>query len=266
MQRLYSEGVQPILIKGWAAARLYPERGLRPYGDIDLMVRSEQYPHGLIATRDIGGESNIDLHNGFGERDNSRFDDLFERSQTIELDDVDVPVLSPEDHLRVLCLHLLRHGAFRPLWLCDVAVAVETRSPEFDWDLCLSTDKRVADWIACTIGLAHQLLGAQVDDTPVADRAKNLPSWLVPTVLKLWEKPFAMDHGIAKHRAPMSKYLRDPRGLLADLRNRWPDPISATVYTKGPFNELPRWPFQIGECVSRTARFLARLPKALRES
>jgi len=29
-------GVEPILGKGWAIARLYPERGMRPYGDIDL--------------------------------------------------------------------------------------------------------------------------------------------------------------------------------------------------------------------------------------
>src|SRR5437879_2966649 len=39
---LRSGGVEPLLIKGWAAARLYPEPGLRPYGDMDLCVRPDQ--------------------------------------------------------------------------------------------------------------------------------------------------------------------------------------------------------------------------------
>src|SRR5438132_6243758 len=35
---LRSVGVEPILIKGWAIGRMYPETGLRPSGDIDLCV------------------------------------------------------------------------------------------------------------------------------------------------------------------------------------------------------------------------------------
>src|SRR5436190_10436657 len=33
--------VEPILIKGWAVARRYPQPGLRPYGDIDLLIRPD---------------------------------------------------------------------------------------------------------------------------------------------------------------------------------------------------------------------------------
>jgi len=32
---LRSSGLEPLLVKGWAVARLYPEPGLSPYGDID---------------------------------------------------------------------------------------------------------------------------------------------------------------------------------------------------------------------------------------
>jgi hypothetical protein len=39
--RLRAAGVEPILLKGLGAARLYAERGLRPAGDIDLCVRPE---------------------------------------------------------------------------------------------------------------------------------------------------------------------------------------------------------------------------------
>src|SRR5215831_6311774 len=34
-----ADGIEPILIKGWAMARRYPQPALRPYGDIDLILR-----------------------------------------------------------------------------------------------------------------------------------------------------------------------------------------------------------------------------------
>ena len=40
---LRSAGVESILIKGYAAARYYPEHSLRPYGDIDICVRKDDY-------------------------------------------------------------------------------------------------------------------------------------------------------------------------------------------------------------------------------
>lgn len=41
--RLRRIGVEPVLVKGWAIARLYPELGLRPFSDLDLCVLPEQY-------------------------------------------------------------------------------------------------------------------------------------------------------------------------------------------------------------------------------
>jgi Uncharacterised nucleotidyltransferase len=263
---LRSSGVEPLLIKGWSIARIYPEKGMRPYEDADLVVRRDQY---LRAQAIIHGQKEmqfyVDLHGGLDEFGYGSEDDLFANSQLVRLGDVDVRVPSPEDSLRIVCVHFLRHGAFRPLWLCDVAVSVESRPADFDWDRCLGRNNRAADWVACAIGLAHRLLGARIDDTPVKGRAESLPSWLVPTVLKQWEKPFGKDHGVGRHRAPMGNYLRQPSGVFEDIGHRWPNPIEATVYMRGPFNELPRFPFQIGECVARAAKFLARLPKAVRE-
>src|SRR5438093_99206 len=39
---LTSSGIRPLLGKGWAVARLYPEPGLRPYGDFDFYVNPDQ--------------------------------------------------------------------------------------------------------------------------------------------------------------------------------------------------------------------------------
>jgi hypothetical protein len=257
---LRAAGVAPVLVKGWAVTRLYPEKGLRPYGDIDLCVRPEEYPRAAAALD--GSEArkySVDLHEGFENLDEESVEDLYARSRLERLDDCDVRVLGPEDHLRVLCVHFLRHGAWRPLWLCDVAAAVESRPADFDWDRCLGGDRRRADWVVCTIGLAHRLLGARVEDTPVAGRASRLPGWLLPAVVAQWETPCAPDHFPPEL---MLTSLRHPSRVPRALRDRWPNPIEATISVKGSFNELPRLPFQLGACLSRTTRFLGRLAKA----
>jgi Uncharacterised nucleotidyltransferase len=263
---LRSNGIEPMLIKGWSIARLYPEKGLRPYDDTDLVVRREQHSsaQAVVDAQELT-EFGVDLHDAAQAYGYGGEEDLFANSRLVKLGDVDIRVPSLEDSLRIICVHFLRHGAFRPLWLCDVALSMESRPADFDWDRCLGRNKRLANWIACAVGLANKLLGARVDDTPLKQRAENLPSWLISNVLKQWEKPFATHHGTGKYRASMGSYLRRPSGVFEDLRRRWPSPIEATVYTRGPFNELPRFPFQIGECVARTAKFMVALPRALRE-
>lgn len=263
---LRSADLEPILVKGWAIARLYPEKALRPYGDIDLCFWPEQYPKALAVMQNPEYHKyHVDLHEGFAKLDDLTPDQLYARSQIVSLGDIDVRVLSLEDHLRILCIHLLKHGAFRPLWLCDIAATLESRTAGFDWERCLGGNRRQADWVACTIGLAHQLLGVQVDDTPVAARARNLPKWLVAHVLKQWEAPYVANQPQVNYYPPMASYLRHPVGVLKALRKRWPDPLESTIRLRGPFNELPRMPFQIGYSFLRIAKFLAHLPKQQRE-
>jgi len=259
---LRGAGVEPILVKGWAVARLYPEPGLRPYWDIDLCCRPDQYADAVAALGRLEHPTYlVDLHRGLARLDEVNWDELYARSQVVMIGDVGVRVLSQEDHLRLLCIHLLRHGAWRPLWLCDIAAVVETRPADFDWDRCLGRNRRVADWIACAIGLARRLLKVPVDDTPVATRAKHLPRWLVPHVLKQWNSPFPKLHPPRSYGGPLIFYIRHRRRLLHALRMRWPDPIAATITVRGPLNEWPRLPFQIGHYVVKTGEFFAKLAK-----
>lgn len=248
-------GVEPLLVKGWAIARLYPEPGTRPYGDIDLCVRPEDYSTAREVLRAAGDRYPVDLHKGTGLLDDREWDELFSRSQLVPLEDVAVRVLSAEDHLRNLCFHLLRHGVERPSGLCDIAVALESRPRDFAWHVCLGENRTRADWIACTIGLARQLLGAETGDTPFGVR-KRLPPWLVNGVLKTWGKPFS---GHFTQQNSMGFYLHHPRGLVQALAARWPTPIVGTVGTGGAFNELPRFPYQLGYLMIRSGRFLKQL-------
>lgn len=261
--QLGSAGVEPILVKGWAAARAYPEQGLRPYGDIDLCMHPAQFAAAEAELVNLPDKQyEVDLHRGFEKFGGADMDELYSRSQVVRLGETSVRVLSAEDHLRILVIHMLREGAWRPLWLCDIAAALESRPANFDWGRCLTNNRRHADWVICAIKLAQQLLGADASGTPAAHSERRLPRWLVPTVLKEWAS--LTPSMTERHRAPIAKYLRRPAGVLKGFRHRWPNPIEATISVRGPLNGFPRLPFQLGNCLMRTAKFAAQLPKLLR--
>lgn len=256
---LRASGIEPILIKGWAAARYYPERGLRPYCDIDVCVRQKEFQN---AERALAGldprRFRMDLHSGFAKFGIREEEELFARSQLVNINQTEVRILGAEDHLRVVCFHLMREGAWRPLWLADVAAALESLPKDFDWNYCLG-EKRQAIPVAGAIDLAQQLLGAKVGDIPEEKRSKKTPRWLVPTVLNEWGSP--APSMTSRHDFPMAGHLRLRKELLKGLRHRWPNAIEATTTMNGPFNDLPRLPFQIGNSLFRVASFLTYLPK-----
>lgn len=264
---LRSAGIDPLLVKGWAVARLYPARGLRPYADIDLCVHPKDYRRAdqVLAGLESGHErvaSHVDLHSGFEKFGGGSTEGFLARSSLVELGTSEIRVPSLEDHLRILCVHFLREGAWRPLWLCDIASLVETRPATFNWDACLTNDRRLSEWINSTMRLAEQLLGADLSGTP-AEETTDLPAWLVDTVLKEWEArlPAMME----RHRAPMATYLAHVPGALKGMRDRWPNPIEATISVRGPINQMPRLPMQLGSYLGRSAKFVTRLPKLLRQ-
>jgi hypothetical protein len=274
---LRAEGIEPVLVKGWAIARLYPDRGLRPYGDIDLCVRPDQFAKAEAALKCLESLDGhyVDLHSGFaklelgtrvtprsqrplrlsgepgcqetrrGGAENAEvylWDELFGRSQLVNLGAEQIRVLSDEDHLRILCLHLLRSGAWRPLWLCDVAVALESRAADFDWDRCLTSNKKVAEWVACTIGVAQELLGAKGEGC--AQRA--LPGWLAPAVLRQWGRS-QNPHALQMALRALSANTSDAGKFLREIYARWDQPVRATIAVRGRFNNRPRWPYQLAE-------------------
>lgn len=248
--------VEPILIKGWAVARLYPQPALRPYGDIDLLIRRRDLARAKDVVNQQARDCVVDFHAPTFELADRSLEDLYRRSQLVACGDEQVRVLSPEDHFALLAVHLLKHGAWRPLWLCDVALLLETTSPNFDWEVCLGKDRRRVNWILSAAGLAHRLLGATISDSQIRAETSLVPEWLITGVLKQWDTPFAIAQPPMSYRAPIKSYLASPLGLLADLRRRWPNPILATVSVNGTFGTRPRRRYQIGNCWQRLARVL----------
>lgn len=258
---LRAHGIEPVMVKGWAASRNYAEGDARHCGDIDLCVKREEYARAAEALRsrtDFTYE--VDLHTGLQRIDEANFDEVSERSLLLEIEDEKIRVPCAEDHLRVLCYHFLREGAWRAVWLCDIAAALESRPANFDWNLCLGSKHPVNDWIACALGLAHQLLGADLSETPVAERAARLPRWLVPSVLRQWEE--RSYH--RRQQSPVVDIKRAPLITLKELRYHWPSPVEASVSLHASFNRLPRLPFQTANLLARAGRLLVRLPRLRR--
>lgn len=251
---LRQSGIEPILIKGWAAARSYPPAVPRYFVDIDLGVSPEDYAAALpLLKSETARNFAVDLHKGFRHLDTLAWSDLFENSRLIEVGGIGIRVLRPEDHLRILCVHWLGDGGADKKRLWDIYYAVENRPKNFDWDRCLNTisDTR-KKWIVSTIGLAHKYLDLYIDDLPFADLAKRLPSWLVPALEREWK----MDIPLRSLHA----CLNDRRLLWKQIKKRIPpNPIQATIDMEGAFDERSRLYYQVGSVVKRTLPSIKRI-------
>jgi hypothetical protein len=251
---LNAGGCEPILVKGWSVARLYALPGIRPCGDMDLCVRPDQLVPAAAVLSQLGpGAADVDLHAGLADLPGRSWSDLWRRSRLVPLGAADVRILGAEDQLRHLCLHLVRHGAWRPLWLCDVAATLEALPPDFDWDYCLRRPGWLGDWITCTVGLATGLLGARpaVGNVPgQRDAATRVTS----AVLDLWSKgAFSTD----VIYLPWQFRRRTWRGLNAAISTRWPNPIRAAYKLHlSPYHRLPTRAVQAAAFGQRAAQYL----------
>lgn len=251
---LRAAGIEPLLAKGWAVAREYADPGYRPCGDIDLYVPASAVRSARRALAGAAGDG-VDLHAGLAEISDRDLPAALERGQRLRAAEVEVRVPAPEDQLRLVALHALRHGVIRPLWLCDVACLVE-RADGFDWGYFESGDPRRAGWASAALCLARDLLGASLDKVPERLARRRLPGWMAATVLREWGAGRA-PHGA---RRPMAALERRPRVLLEALRLRWPNGIEASIALRAPFGSFPRLPLQVGDGLVRSLRFVLHRP------
>jgi hypothetical protein len=258
-QLFRENGVEPILIKGWAIARLYPQTRLRPYTDIDLVVPPE---HKERATALLDNEDakklNIDLHNGFRHLDTVSWDGLFEDSQLVDLEGADIRILSAEDHLRVLCVHWLTDNGADKERLWDIYYAVRNRPASFDWSKCLgkvSGTRR--KWIICTIGLANRYIGLDLEGLPFASEAKDLPQWLTKSIEREWK--------IGVPLRPLHDSIHGWEMFVNQIRKRIPpNNVYATIQCEGEFDDRNRMPYQVRSLLMRAIPGIRRIITTLR--
>jgi len=158
--------IEPVLIKGPALAeRLYPQRTLRPFGDVDVVVPRARLRAAADALADqLGYTPDREPWSGYGERQGHHIamsrrkgamtlmvdlhwrlsDDpvahrldhawLFGRGEGLAIGDAcEVTVPCAEDELLVSALHLLHEQPKRLVLVNDVALAAQQAS-EVEWE------------------------------------------------------------------------------------------------------------------------------------
>jgi hypothetical protein len=250
--------IEPILIKGWAAARFYPLQSERIFADIDLCVDPALFQKAENVSKNIDVKKlNVDLHNGLRHLDTVAWEDLFENSQLFEIGASRIRLLRPEDHLRVLCVHWLTDGGAYKEKLKDIFYAVENRALNFDWERCLETvSKKRRKWIVCTIGLAEKYFGLSLKDTPIEREAEEIPGWLIKCVEKEWRSNVRLK--------PIHTCFGDRKQLFQQIRKRIPpNPIQATIEMEGSFDNRPRIFYQVGDVFKRATPSFKRVGATL---
>ena len=255
-RRFEDAGFEPILIKGWAAAQVYPQPFERRFDDIDLIIEPRRYRE---AVEFLGEEdqTGVDLHECAKTLDNLSFDDLYSRSKTLKCGKADIRVLCPEDHLRILCVHWLIDGGAKKEKLWDIFYAVTNRPVDFDWERCLEaageTRKR---WIVCTISLAHKYLGLEIAETPVVGKTAEIPAWVINALEKEWQSDVFI--------IPLHNCFDDRKKLWQQIKKRLPpNPIQATIEMEGEFNGRSRIFYQIGDILWRFTPSVKRIAEKI---
>ena len=257
---LRRHGIEPVVIKGVAAARFYPADILRDCVDVDLAVAETDYPAAMNIAQSAAADGYaIDLHCELRHLDTVAWDDLIANSREFEVNGGSVRVLAPEDHLRVLCVHWLTDGGTNKDRLWDIYYAVDNRPADFSWERFLGpVSERRSRWYVCTVGLAHHFLGLNLEGTPIEDSARNLPNWLVTTVKREW----ASD----TKNWPLEASLSDPSALWKQVKRRLrPNPIWATVHMEGDFDARSRLFYQAANIFARIPSSYRRIASVLRQ-
>lgn len=251
--------IEPILIKGWAAAREYPEKYRRTFSDIDLCVPPEDFEKSLKLVK--VGECqalNIDLHCGLRHLDTLEWEDLFENSHEELLEGVKVRILRPEDHLRVLCVHWLNDGGAYRERLLDIYYLLENHTNDFDWDRCFGKiSKNRREWIIKTIAIVHKYHRLDISKMPFADELEKIPEWFTKTLEKEWASDTKL--------VPLHTLLGKKREFWKQIKKRFPpNAIQSTIDMEGPFDDAPRIYYQLGSVLYRLKPSIARIFKSFK--
>jgi len=163
LKSFLESGIEVILLKGVALAdTVYPDIALRPFNDVDILVRKEDINKARLKLSQLGyklelseyrpgfaerfwyvadytGENlYIDLHWHIIRHSYSKYAPIthfWDSAVPIYLDDLKIKVLSPENLLISLCFHALKHHYSSLLYFVDIAEVINYYNKLIDWNV-----------------------------------------------------------------------------------------------------------------------------------
>jgi hypothetical protein len=182
IRALQNEGIEAMPVRGPILAYLlYDKLWLREFKDNDILVPEEKFARAEQILLSLGYEqegpvednaynqklyharlnSEVELHWGLDSPFmpvDVAFADYWDRSISLQLDDVTVQTLSLEDLLLMLCFHGAKHRWHRLKWLCDISEFVR-KYPDLDWNAILEEARtlRIKRIVLLNLWLAHLL-------------------------------------------------------------------------------------------------------------
>lgn len=253
--------IAAVLVKGWAISSRYGLPQIRRPGDIDLIVPTETYEHAQEIVRDAieqGVTTSVDLYSddAWCSKGNCPSVEFRQHLQLLECDGVQVPVLSPADALRHVCLHAIHHlqdflATTLPIWLCDIGVLIENPTHEIDWDRVLGTEDHQRQSVSIAIALARDLVGVDANLLPPELQSFQLPTWAAEAVLERWAEPiWSVEHEVSQ------------RGITGALRRLWPSKLNAALACNVPLDRQFYLPYQVWTFTHRMTWYLGyELPR-----
>jgi hypothetical protein len=245
-------GIPWLCIKGPViASTLYLDPGLRPFSDIDVVIRLSDFERAYAALIADGfqpdyemapewqrlrfqeqsqaalyGEGNIDLH---WELLPSRYSfaqamsGVWERAERVRVLDVLAETPSPNDTLVFLCLHAAKHEWERLIWLLDIAMLI-AQSDRLDWEAFVEDLEHAGRKIPMLVSLmlVETLFGvrlprrisSRLQVEPIAARVCN-------ERIRLWQEESVP----AKSPWPWKSLYYGSMNLSVDRRRWWFDAL-----------------------------------------
>ena len=180
LRMLRNEGIAVIVLKGAHLAEIvYGNIGLRPMCDVDLLVRKDDLSKAQRRLMEAGyypfnNRLPLDIHWSIEHNIVPPLpidvEELWERAEACSIADQNVLVLSPEDLLLHLCIHLSFHHLFSFAalrTLCDIRETIRHYATRIDWGIVGERAKewKVSKGVEISLLLARKLLDADVPDT-----------------------------------------------------------------------------------------------------
>jgi hypothetical protein len=163
LKQFYKENIEVIVLKGAALAHIiYPDFGLRKYGDINILIKNNErhiveklmHEFGYVSKENYNKQKKykemhfhlapyfhferntyVEIHWNITNQFPLRIDKWWERSKKEKILVSFANVFSPDDLLKHLCIHITNHSFlnFDLRTLCDISETIKYYGNEIDW-------------------------------------------------------------------------------------------------------------------------------------